>query len=363
MIRVLIVDDSLVVAMLLKGMLDAEPDIEVVGHAHDGREGVRMAQKLKPDLITMDINMPHMDGFEATREIMATQPTPIVVVSASVDDEELQVTFRAIGAGALAVLEKPTGQSDPNFAKNRDELVDTVRAMSAVKVVRREKKARRLVESGEFSAGELKKSYSGALPARLSEREGEPFDLVAIGCSTGGPQALSEIVSKLPASFPAPIMVVQHISSGFMSGLVSWLDSIGPLSVKIAENGEKLLPGWIYMAPDGQHLLANRINGHLIASLNSAPPVGQFRPSATPLLQSVAKQCGAKAIGVMLSGMGSDGADGMKEMHDAKAHTFVQDEESSVVYGMPGSALKAGAVDMVVNLSEIGAYLTKLVKS
>lgn len=359
MIRILIVEDSLVVAMLLKSMLDAETDMEVVGHAKDGREGVKMALELKPDLITMDIRMPNMDGFEATREIMATQPVPIVVVSSSVDDEELKITFHAIGAGALAVLEKPCGPSHPDYAAVRENLLSTLRAMSVVKVVRRERRIRRKLENGELAAAQI---YSGALPASLPKSNGGPFELVAIGCSTGGPQALCEVFQSLPAGFPVPILVVQHISKGFISGLVSWLDSISPLHVKIAEEGEKLLPGKVYLAPDDRHLLAGQINGQLIATLSNAPAVGQFRPSATPLLQSVSKHCGSKAIGVMLSGMGHDGAAGMKDLHEAQGHTLIQDEESCVVFGMPGSALKLGAVDMVVNLSEIGAYLTKVMK-
>ncbi len=309
---------------------------------------MRLAHELKPDLITMDIRMPVMDGFEATREIMSTEPVPIVVISSSVDAEELRITFRAIEMGALAVIEKPFGPKHPSYDAGRRNMIQTIRAMASVKVVRRQKKETRIK------------------PAEVVRHKAilfKPYELLAIGCSTGGPQALKAILSGLPANFPLPVVIVQHISHGFVQGLASWLNSVSPLQIKIAGHAEPLLTGTVYIAPDNQHLVVTRIKGRLISSLNDSPLVGQFRPSATPLLQSVAATCGEMAIGMLLSGMGDDGAAGLLALHQAKGHTLVQDKESSVVYGMPGSALKLKAVDEVVNLNEMPSYLQKAVSS
>jgi len=344
----LVVEDSIVVSMLLKSMLNAEADFEVIGHARNGEEGVRLARELKPDLITMDIRMPVMDGFEATCEIMRSNPVPIVVISSSVDAEELRITFRAIEMGALAVIEKPFGPKHPDYDKGRQQMIQTVRAMASVKVVMRDRKASRVLAAEVF---------------QRSITVHKRFELLAIGCSTGGPQVLKSILSSLPAEFPLPIVVVQHISHGFVQGLASWLDSVSALRVKVAVHGEPLLPASVYIAPDERHLLVARCGSRLTASLSDAPPVGQFRPSVTPLMQSVATSCGEMAIGMLLSGMGDDGAAGLLALRQAKGHTVVQDQASAVVYGMPGSAIKLNAVDEVVNLGEIPSYLQKVVKS
>jgi len=348
MIRILIVEDSIVVSMLLKAMLAAERDFEVVGHARNGKEGVALAQELKPDLITMDIRMPVMDGFEATCEIMSSNPIPIVVISSSVDAEELRITFRAIEMGALAVIEKPFGPKHPDYDRGRRNMIQTIRAMASVKVVRRNRKNDRVrpVDVCRHRAP-LKR----------------PYELIAIGCSTGGPQVLKSILSALPAGFPLPIVIVQHISHGFVLGLASWLNSISPLEVKVVRHAEPLLPGTVYIAPDDRHLLVTRSGSGLHASLSDAPLVGQFRPSATPLLQSVATTCGEMAIGMLLSGMGDDGAVGLLALHQAKGHTLAQDQASSVVFGMPGSAIKLNAVDEVLGIDEIASYLDAAVQS
>ncbi|MDQ6993034.1 MAG: chemotaxis-specific protein-glutamate methyltransferase CheB [Mariprofundus sp.] len=348
MIRILIVEDSIVVGMLLKAMLNSEKDFEVVGQACNGEEGVRLARELKPDLITMDIRMPVMDGFEATREIMSTNPVPIVVISSSVDAEELRITFRAIEMGALAVIEKPFGPKHPEYDKGRRVMIDTIRAMASIRVVMRDRKAGR-TRSPEFIQ-----------PAPLHDK---PYEVVAIGCSTGGPQALKAILSTLPASFPLPIVIVQHISAGFVTGLVSWLDSVCPMHIEIAKQGSLLLPGHVYIAPDKTHLELRRSHTGLLVHLSHAPLIGQFRPSATALLQSVASVSSDRAIGVLLSGMGDDGATGLLALHQSKGHTFVQDKQSAVIYGMPGVALDMGAVDEVVNLDQIAMYMQNLVKS
>ncbi|UJP06373.1 MAG: chemotaxis-specific protein-glutamate methyltransferase CheB [Nitrosomonas sp.] len=347
MVKILIVEDSDVVSLLLKTIFESEPDMLVIGHAKDGREAVRLAHELSPDLITMDICMPVMDGFEATRLIMLTNPVPIVVISSGVDDEELRVTFRAIEEGALAVLEKPVGLNHPGFESMCKEMIDTIRSMVKVKVERRIG-ANRLPCQGIFEAA--------------IQQQTKAHEIVAIGCSTGGPQALFSIFSNLPLNFPIPIVVTQHISRGFIGGLVAWLQGGTMVRVVLAENGQPLKPGTIYFAPDNVHLQIARNESGLIACFNNDPEINGFRPSATQLFKSVAEICRNRSVGVLLTGMGSDGADGLLAMRRVGAHTIVQDEESAVVYGMPGSAITLQAVDQVVQLQDMAAYLLCLVR-
>ena len=348
MIRILIAEDSTVVYLLLKHILEKEPDMRDVGHAENGHEAVRLAHELKPNLITMDVRMPVMDGFEATRLIMSTKPIPIVVVTSHVDDPEMRVTFRAIEEGALAVVEKPPGQRHPDFETMRSQLVNTVRAMAEVKVFRHflQRPSRVAVDIFETCIQQINAAYQ----------------LVAIGCSTGGPQALQRILSSMPVGFPIPLMIVQHIAKGFVSGLVEWLQGHTLLKVKPAEDGEALLPGTVYFAPDDRHLVARRDNEGLEASLSEDKPASGHRPSVDVLFKSIAHVCGGHAVGCLLTGMGKDGADGLREMHRAKSHTFIQDEKSSVVFGMPGAALALGVVDQIVQLNQIGAYITSLAR-
>ncbi len=346
MIKILIAEDSDVVAMLLKAIFEDQPDMQVVGRARNGHEAVRMVHDLQPDLVTMDIRMPVMDGFEATRMIMSTNPVPIVVISSSVGDEELRITFRAIEEGALAVMEKPHGVSSPDFSMMRRELVETVRSMAEVRVIRR-----------RISV----KATPGRMFDRVEPVEGG-YQVVSIGCSTGGPQALQQILSVMPAGFPTPILIAQHIAKGFVQGLVAWLQGNTLLSVKLAEDGELLRKATVYLAPDDYHLeVAGSSNG-LISRLRHTAPVNGFRPSATPLLQSVAYNAPGRGIGMVLTGMGGDGAEGLLAMRKAGCHTLVQDDESAVIYGMPGTALAMDAVDEVVKLDKIPAHLIGLVR-
>lgn len=349
MIRVLVAEDSMTVARLLMAILNAAPDFEIVGHAKNGREAVRMAAKHKPDLITMDIRMPVMDGFEATRMIMASVPTPIVVISSRVDDEELRITFRAIEEGALAVVEKPLGPKNEDWKRRSGELLETLRSMAEIKVVGRRRVLRTQPAVDIFESG-------------ITQAD-KVYRLVALGSSTGGPLALLRILSALPIGFPVPTVVVQHISTGFTQGLVGWLEANTLLRVKVAEDGEALVAGVVYFAPDDNgHLAVARDGSDVFASLVDSPPVNRFRPSVTSLFESVAREFPGHAIGGLLTGMGSDGAEGLKKMRAAKCHTFVQDEESSIVYGMPGTALTLNAADRVVNLENIAEYLTGLVR-
>jgi two-component system chemotaxis response regulator CheB len=288
-----------------------------------------------------------MDGFDATRMIMADNPIPIVVVSSSVDNEELRITFRAIEEGALAVMEKPRGFTHPDFETIRRDLVDTVRAMAGVRVFRRQKMARPTDVD----------IYEAAIHQRT-----RAYELLAIGCSTGGPQVLHHMFSLLPVGFPVPIVVTQHISKGFIGGMVSWLAGNTLLNVKLAEQGETLKAGSIYFAPDDQHLLVTRNAAGLTVQLTHDTSCNGFRPSVSPMFKSIAQTCKHRAIGVLLTGMGVDGADGLLMMRQAGSHTVVQDEKSAVVYGMPGAALALGGVSQVVELDRMSAYLGSIVR-
>lgn len=336
-IRALVVDDSPTVREFLGHILN-NAGIEIAGEAADGAQAVALAARLRPDVITMDISLPVMDGFAATRAIMEYSPTPIVIVSAYWSPEEVAKTFDALGAGALAILEKPRVGA-PDFMHQREQLVSTIRLMADVKVVRRSQPIER------------PHKVKPAPPGR-SRRE-----LVAVGASTGGPQALKTILSGLPNGFSAPIVVVQHISYGFLPGLVQWLGQGCKLHVSIAAHGQTLEPGMVYFAPDDRHLL---VSCDKILRLSGAPPDGTLRPSVAQLFRSVAESQGSRAVGVLLTGMGRDGAAELGLMRKRGAVTIVQDERTSIVHGMPKEAIRLGAAMHVLPQEEIADMLVGL---
>ncbi len=358
MIRVVVIEDSPVAQALIRKILESDPEIRVVGTAPNGRAGVELIATKRPDLVTMDIHMPVMDGYEATRTIMETQPLPIVVVSASWDPRDVAKTFRAVEAGAVAFLEKPIGIGSPDFDAAAQRLIKTVRTMSKVKVVRR-RPARPRPGSGrngiEDSSGEL--VVSDRAPVVVHPR---PIEVVAIGASTGGPVVLQTILSRLPADFAAPVLAVQHICDGFTRGFADWLNVTCKLKVRVATDGLPLTPGYVLVAPASRHLMVDR-SGSIL--LSEGVPVDGHRPSVTSLFQSVADHVGRDAVAVLLTGMGRDGVTGMKALREAGAVTIAQDKESSVVHGMPGEAIRADAASFVLPPEEIAAFLTTLVEA
>lgn len=345
MIRILIVEDSDVTAMLLSAIFDNEQDMSVIGRARTGLEAIEMASRLNPDLLTMDIRMPVMDGISTIKEIMSTRPKPIVVISSNVEDE-LQISFRAIDEGALAVLEKPSAINAPDFSSIQKEIVDTVRVMSEIKLVKRRP------QMAQKQAFYVRRESNGCR-----------YKVLAIGSSTGGPQALKQILSSLPTDFAMPIVIAQHISPGFLEGLVSWLNDHSPLHIKIAEHGEKLLPRTVYFAPDFHHCQVNKDGHLLLIELNTEDAINGFRPSATPLMESVADKCDGNAIGIILSGMGRDGAQGLLSMYRKNCTTIAQDEASSIVFGMPAAAIDLGAVNQVLPVKDIAAEVLRLMEN
>src|SRR3989338_1476539 len=347
MINVLIVDDSAVVRQHLKDVLERDKDIRVMGTAKDGEEAVSFVQEKKPDEITMDINMPNMNGFEATRRIMETNPVPIVIVTASYDRTDVEKSFHSMEAGALAIIEKPFGEGHPESKATQNDLIQTVKLMSEVKVVRRWKRERRLDDIDK------------TVPDKGLKRRDKKIKIVAIGASTGGPPIIQTILSGLKKGYPAPILVVQHISKGFLEGLTEWLRQSTGLPVHIAKHGEELLPGHIYFARDDYHLGVDE-DGRLKLSMEGIE--NGIRPSVSYLFRSIMNSFDGEAVGILLTGMGKDGAMEMKMMKDNGAVTIAQDRESSVVYGMPGEAVRLDGATYVLSPEEIAQTLEALAR-
>jgi two-component system, chemotaxis family, protein-glutamate methylesterase/glutaminase len=338
-IRALIVEDSPVAQEFLAYILGSDPDIEVVGVAENGAEALELVKSLRPAVITMDIHMPVMDGFEATRRIMESVPTPIVIVSGSSGAQEVASSFRAIEAGALAVVLRPAGMNHDSFESDSKQLITAVKLMSEIKVVRR--------------VTSMRTEKSPALPIQVPG-----IQLVAIGASTGGPPVLKQILKRLGKHFPFPLLIVQHIASGFVAGFSDWLSSDSDIPVRIAAAGERALPGHGYMAPDGFHLF---VSEGLIIGLSDDPPESNgLRPSVSYLFRSVERAFGPRSVSILLTGMGRDGAEEMKRLQEIGALTIAQDEASSVVFGMPGEAVKLGAAAYVLPPEGIADFLSAL---
>lgn len=324
--------------MLLRRIFDADPSLEVIGEASDGREAVELARRLRPDVITMDVQMPVMDGLEATRRIMETDPRPVVVVSGSLDPGDVKEAFRALEAGAVAIVRKPSAPTDPGFRAQVEEIVTTVKLMSEVKVVKRRGRER-------------------AAPAPTVPRASKKLsEIVAIAASTGGPAALEVILRELPAGLPVPVVVVQHIARGFEQGLVDWLQSISPLNVRLASRHVPLTAGEVVVSAGGHHLVVTR----KATTLGDDEPVDGHCPSATTLFSSVAASWGDKALGVILTGMGRDGTRGLIRLKEAGGRVLAQDADSSVVNGMPRAAAEAGVVDHLLPVDAIAAAIVKM---
>jgi two-component system chemotaxis response regulator CheB len=343
MIKVLIVDDSKVVQEFLAHILSSDPDIKIVGVANSGREAIEMVSVKKPDVITMDIHMPEMDGFEATRIIMESVPTPIVIVSGSINTKEIANTYKSLEAGALASILRPPGMADPQFPAFKKELIQTVKLMSEVKVLKlfhRNKKTR-------INPLRLGKTF---------ENDMKSIQVIAIGASMGGPVILQKILSGLPEDLPVPVLIVQHIAAGFVKGFQEWLSITSGIKLKIAQEGELILAGTGYIAPDKFHM---GVSHERKINLSNHPPENGSKPSINYLFRSVSGAFGPNALGVLLTGMGRDGADELKTMKDKGALTIVQNEESSVMFGMPGEALMIGAADHALSPKSIAEIISK----
>jgi two-component system, chemotaxis family, protein-glutamate methylesterase/glutaminase len=340
-VKVMIVEDSVVVRALLESIIGQDPRLAIVASLGSAEEALAMLNRVSPDVISMDIRLPGMDGIEATRRIMAEKPTPIVVVSASVDTDELKISLNALRAGALAVVEKPLGPTHASYQAMAKHICSQLFLMSDVKVVRRHAiSSRRPAETKR--------------PAPLG-----PFRMLGIVASTGGPQALAQVLGGLPKDFPVPVAVVQHIVPAFLAGFASWLKDVCPFDTSIAKHGEHPLPGIVYVAPPGTHLSVHAGRFRLI----KGEPVSYQCPSGTVLFQGMAQSYGAAALGVLLTGMGDDGAQGLLELREAKGYTIAEDISTAVVYGMPDKAVKLGAVCESLPVHAIANRLLKLLEA
>lgn len=338
MFRVLVVEDSPVARELITHLLTRDPQITVTAVAGDGVEAVRLTQELQPDVILMDVHMPRMNGLEATREIMRTTPTPIVVMSATSVGTEAAMVFEATQAGALTFVQKPGAAASDQDGAHR--LVEMVKAMAEVKVI-----GRRHQRSGP--------PREVVAPAT---RPSQAVRVIAIGASTGGPPALMAILKALPRNFALPVVMVQHITPGFTEGLATWLASASSFDVQVARDGEVLQGGRAYLPPDGVQVVVaagNRIQ--LVPRL----PEQTFCPSIDRLFKSVAEVFGPAALGIILTGMGRDGAEGLRRMRESGGLTIAQDEASSAVFGMPKEAARLKAAIYVLPLTKIPGLIVE----
>ncbi len=341
-IKVLIVDDCLVFRELLAHIIETDPELQVVKMAATGEEALKWLESESADVITMDIQMPGLNGFEVTRKIMETKPIPIVIITSGYTTANTEMAFRAIEAGALAIIEKPTKFIKEKYEIQTQEIIKTIKMISEIKLV---KKQHRFKES------------SGLPMLPLVRERAKQIQAVAIGASLGGPLAIAEILSHLPSSFPVPIFIVQHISAGFIDGFIQWIQKYSVLPIHLAQHNQCAIPGHVYIAPDKCHMEVKK--GHVIhldhSSANSQPFIAR-------LFHSMAYTYGPCAIGVILTGMGRDGANDLLLMRQKGAYTIAQDESSCIMFGIPREAIIIGAAQQVLPLNKIAPALVHLTK-
>lgn len=359
-VHALIVEDSPVIRDYLRHILEGDPRIRVIGVAETGEAALECVRLRLPDVILMDVHLPGIDGFETTRRIMSTTPTPIVICSATTDAREVGLVMRAMEAGALAALKKPAGPGEPSAETEAAAIVSTIKLMSEVKVVRRWNGScgRRDRGAPQDPASAAVSGPADGTPAP-SVWNGAEVAVVAIGASTGGPPVIQKILSGLTPAFPAPLLVVQHITAGFTAGFVEWLAAATGMPVRLAAEGTTPQPGHVYVAPDDRHLLIGPF-GEL--RLSEGDPHCGLRPSVGVLFRSAAERFGRRAVGVLLTGMGRDGAEELKGMADRGALTIAQDEASCAVFGMPAAAIELGAARCVLPPGRIAELLAAVTK-
>jgi two-component system, chemotaxis family, protein-glutamate methylesterase/glutaminase len=342
-IRILIVEDSTIFQTVLKNIFSTSPDLEVVGTASNGIEGLALIPQLDPDVICTDFHMPKMDGLEFTKQVMVQYPRPILVISISVQTEQRHRIFELLEAGAVDIFPKPRSSVDPDSQINQLRLINKIKILAGVKVFRK-----------RTPQASLKSEFLPNISQPTSLNATSGIKIIAIGTSTGGPQALQTIFASLPANFPVPIVCVQHISHGFLDGLIQWLNLTSALPIEIARSGITPQPGTIYFPPEKKHLELNS-QGQFVSS--DSPPISGHRPAVDVTFKSVAQVYGRNAIAVLLTGMGKDGAAGMQMIRQAGGLTIAQDQETSVIFGMPKEAIELGSVQHILPLPEITPFI------
>ncbi len=354
-IRVLIVDDSALVRTLLTEMLSAAADIEVVGAAADAHAAREKIKRLNPDVITLDVEMPRMDGITFLRNLMRLRPMPVVMVS-SLTERGADVTLDALSLGAVDYLPKPKIDLAATFAEYRDELAEKIRTAARASVRALDPRRATLEPGPAHSADAVLPRKATPRPLRTTDR------IIAIGASTGGTEAIKEVLTRLPPDSPG-VVITQHIPKAFSGPFARRMNDCCAVSVSEAQDGQQILAGHAYIAPGDQHLMVVRDGARYICRLDDGVPVNRHKPSVDVLFRSVAQNGGRNAIGVLLTGMGKDGARGLKEMLDSGSRTIAQDEATSVVWGMPGEAVTLGAAEHVLPLEHIATKIRSLAET
>lgn len=344
-LRVLVVDDSHLMRKLIANLLTSDPDIEVVGATGDGAEAIELAGKLRPDVITLDIEMPGMSGLDVLGRVMSEMPTPVIVVSGLTSPD---VAIRSLQLGAVDFVLKPSGPISVDLYKIQADLLAKVK----------------IAPLARLSQGSIPHLPEPSVAVKMTRPALASRSVVGIAASTGGPQALEQLLPRLPADLPAALIVVQHMPAGFTRSLAERMDRYSPIAVKEATHRERVQVGRAYVVPGDYHLTI-RPNpdspGEGFVCLDRSPPIGGLRPSANMMLRSIAEVYGPRAVGVILTGMGSDGREGLRFIKERGGFTIAQDQATSVIFGMPKAAIESGYVDRIVPLGDIaGEIVTRL---
>lgn len=355
--RVLVVDDSAFMRKVLETIFNADDQLQVVGHAKDGREAIALSESLKPDVITMDLNMPHMDGLQATAHIMTNNPRPIVVVS-SESKEGAASTLKSLELGAIDFVAKPGGGIDLDMQSIKEDLLRKVRVAAKVRVVRTASRLANAVQAPSKSPASGSTAPKSA-PTAPASTDNLRFPVVVLGASTGGPATVMRLAPGFTREFPAAVIVVQHMPASFTSQYALQLAEFTGIRVKEAESNDALQPGTLYVCPGGQHLRVSP-TGRISLDATTGRIEG-YLPNIDVTMESVAAYAGTMSIGVILTGMGSDGARGARLIKQAGGFVVAQDEATSVIFGMPAEAIKAGVVDQTLGIDDIYAAIEKRV--
>ncbi len=345
MIRVLITEDSILFGKFMKEILESDPEIQVVGWAKNGKECIEQLKLLKPNVITMDIHMPVMGGLETTEYIMQNIPTSILIVSSLVKSE-MGISFKALKIGAMDVIEKPNFIKDTPLEKIGETLIERVKTVARVRPLKKHKRSRDVQQTDKNVGGK------SPFPKHIGKNS---YGILAIGASTGGPPVLQTILKNIPPEYPFPIIITQHIASGFIKGFIEWLNTDCFFNVKTGKNNENINKGTVYLAPDNYHIGITE-NRHIL--LSNTPRIGGHRPSIDFMMESAASVYKNHCMGILLTGMGRDGAKGMMSIRNSGGYTISQSEESCAIFGMPKAAINIGAVAKVCSISNISYEMT-----